>query len=53
MAPLTGMPAEKAGVKAGDYILNITDEAKGINKDTYGMSLMEAVELIRGEKGQK
>lgn len=53
MAPLTGMPAEKAGVRAGDYILKISDEAKGIDKDTYGMSLMEAVELIRGEKGTK
>ncbi len=50
IAPLSGMPAEKQGVKAGDYILKIIDKNKGIEKDTYGMSLMEAVEIIRGEK---
>jgi len=51
ISPLTGMPAEKAGVKAGDYILKVVDEGKGISKDTGGMSLPEAVEIIRGEKG--
>jgi carboxyl-terminal processing protease len=51
ISPLSGMPAEKAGVKAGDYILRIKDQAKGIDKDTSGLSLPEAVELIRGEAG--
>jgi carboxyl-terminal processing protease len=51
MAPLTGMPAEAAGVEAGDYILRIVDEAKSIDEDTYEMTTMDAVELIRGEKG--
>ncbi len=45
IAPLSGMPAEKAGVKAGDLILKIED------KETTGISLPEAVKLIRGPKG--
>jgi carboxyl-terminal processing protease len=45
IAPLSGMPAEKAGVKAGDLILKIEDE------DTAGISLPEAVKLIRGPRG--
>lgn len=49
MAPLKGMPAEKAGIKAGDYILNIKDVGKNIDVDTNRMSLPEAVDLIRGE----
>jgi len=51
MAPLKGMPAEKAGVMAGDYILHIRDEKKAIDRDTTGLSLPEAVNLIRGQKG--
>lgn len=47
IAPLKGMPAESAGVKAGDLILKIDDQ------DTTGVSLPEAVELIRGPKGTK
>lgn len=47
IAPLSGMPAEKAGVKAGDWIVKID------TKDTLGMTLPEAVKLIRGEKGTK
>ena len=48
VAPLKGMPAEAAGVQAGDYILNIKDEAKDLDIDTLGMSLPEAVDYIRG-----
>ena len=51
MAPLEDHPAIKQGVKAGDLILNIKDEEKGIDKDTVGMTLPEAVQLIRGKKG--
>jgi len=51
VAPLSGMPAEAAGIKAGDYILHIKDEKKGIDVDTTDMSLPEAVEIIRGEEG--
>jgi len=53
IAPLKGMPAEAAGVKAGDLILHIKDENKGIDEGTNGISLPEAVEKIRGPKGTK
>lgn len=51
MTPLEDHPAIKAGVRAGDLILQITDDAAGIDEDTRGMSLPEAVKLIRGKKG--
>jgi len=51
IAPLAGTPAEAAGIRAGDYILRLKDEAKGIDRDTDGLSLPEAVEIIRGPKG--
>ncbi|HSW90153.1 MAG TPA: S41 family peptidase [Patescibacteria group bacterium] len=51
IAPLKGLPAEKAGVQAGDYILHIKDPAKNVDKDTSGISLPNAVDLIRGPKG--
>jgi carboxyl-terminal processing protease len=51
MAPLDEMPAIKQGVRAGDLILNIKDEAREIDTDTIGMTLPEAVLLIRGPKG--
>jgi len=52
IAPLKGTPAYRAGVKAGDLILRIKDEKKGVDRDTAGISLPEAVNLIRGPKGQ-
>lgn len=51
MTPIKDSPAMKAGIKAGDLILKIKDESKGINKDTSGINIEEAVNLIRGEKG--
>lgn len=45
ISPLTGMPAEKAGLRPGDWILKINGE------DTSGMSVEKAVSLIRGAKG--
>jgi len=51
MAPLPGNPAEKAGIKAGDLIVHIKDDAKGIDKDTSGINLLDAVDYIRGKKG--
>ncbi|MCL5675695.1 MAG: S41 family peptidase [Patescibacteria group bacterium] len=48
VAPLKDMPAEKAGIKAGDWIVKID------GKDaTTSMTLPEAVNLIRGPKGTK
>lgn len=51
VAPLRGTPAEQAGIQAGDLILKVKDEAKGIDEETANWSLMEAVNNIRGEKG--
>lgn len=45
IAPLPDMPAQKAGLKAGDAILFIDDTS------TAGMSVDEAVSRIRGTKG--
>lgn len=50
IAPLPGSPAEKVGVKAGDYIMVIKDEAKNVELGTVGITLQEAVEAIRGPK---
>ncbi len=51
MSPLAKTPAEKAGIKAGDLILHITDKANNVDKDTTNISLDEAVNLIRGKVG--
>lgn len=51
IAPITNSPAERAGIKAGDFILHIKDEKKNVDLDTRGMSLPTAVSHIRGEKG--
>ena len=51
ITPLEDSPAKKAGLKAGDLIMHIKDEKKGIDEDTAGMSLRDAVKKIRGEKG--
>ena len=45
IAPLPLCPAEKAGFIAGDAIIRINDTS------TEGMTVDEAVRLIRGEKG--
>ena len=51
MAPLAKTPADKAGLKAGDYILKIIDKENNVDRDTLGISLQEAVEVIRGKIG--
>lgn len=51
IAPLEGSPAQKAGVQAGDFIVGIKDERKGVDKGTFGITLPEAVEAIRGPSG--
>ncbi len=45
IAPIKGMPAEKAGLRAGDKILKINNEI------TSDISIDEAVKKIRGKKG--
>ena len=45
ISPIDGTPAEKAGIKAGDFIVKIGKE------QVQGKSLMEAVKLMRGPIG--
>ena len=46
-APLSGSPAEKAGLKAGDQILAVD------GKSLVGLGFLEAVSKVRGKKGTK
>ncbi|HDP89836.1 MAG TPA: S41 family peptidase [Thioalkalivibrio sp.] len=45
IAPIDDTPAQRAGVRAGDLIIRLDD------KPVKGMSLNEAVKLMRGKKG--
>lgn len=47
IAPLPNTPADRAGVESGDRIIRIDDTS------TEGMSVDEAVTLIRGERGSE
>ncbi|MDD2680895.1 MAG: S41 family peptidase [Patescibacteria group bacterium] len=44
IAPLNGMPAEKAGLRSGDKVYAINDES------TIGLTIDQAVKKIRGPK---
>lgn len=45
VAPLDGSPAERLGIKAGDYIVKIDDT------ETHGTTVEQAVQKIRGKAG--
>lgn len=47
IVPIEGNPAEKAGLKSGDWVLKID------GKSTRNMSVQAAVALIRGQRGTK
>ena len=47
VAPLDGSPAESAGLRSGDLILAVNGES------IEGLSLLEAVNLIRGPRGSE
>ena len=45
VTPLVDSPAYRAGIKAGDYIIKLG------NKSVQGMTLQDAVQIMRGKKG--
>lgn len=45
--PIAGSPADEAGIRAGDIIKKVD------GRDTYGMSLDQAVDLITGQPGTR
>lgn len=47
IAPIDDTPAQRAGVKAGDLIIKLDDT------QVKGLTLEEAVKLMRGKKGSK
>ncbi|HSQ96244.1 MAG TPA: S41 family peptidase [Croceibacterium sp.] len=47
VSPMKGSPAEKAGIKAGDFITHVD------GKLIYGLDIDEAVEQMRGPAGSK
>ncbi len=47
IAPIEGTPAQRAGIKAGDFIVKVNDET------TKDLTLMDAVQKMRGPKGTK
>src|SRR5437867_6208737 len=47
IAPIEGTPAQKAGIRAGDFITKVNEEA------TKDLTLMDAVQRMRGPKGTK
>jgi hypothetical protein len=47
MSPIDGSPASRAGIEAGDKIIEINGES------SYGLFLEEAVKNLRGPKGSK
>ena len=53
MTTLSDTPAERAGLKSNDLILKIVDKNNKVDKDTTGITLTEAVKLIRGEIGSE
>ena len=45
ISPIEGTPADKAGIKAGDFIIRIN------NTQVKGLNLFEAVSMMRGKVG--
>lgn len=45
VAPLKDSPSEKAGIRSGDFVVAVD------GKSTEGISVEEAVQIIRGKKG--
>lgn len=58
VSPIDGTPAERAGIRARDLIVTICpteppDDWTETCRDTKNMTLLEAVQLMRGARGSK
>lgn len=47
IAPIEGTPAQRAGIRSGDFITKVNDES------TKDLTLMDAVQRMRGPKGTR
>lgn len=53
VTPIEDTPAFKSGVEPGDRIVTIEDKDTKTKKSTKGMTLQDAVGIMRGKKGSK
>jgi len=53
IAPIDGTPAARLGIRAGDVISHIRDKVAGVDIDTVGLEVQDAVKYLRGPKGSE
>jgi carboxyl-terminal processing protease len=51
VSPIEGTPASRLGIRAGDMITHVRDARTDVDTDTLGLSIQEAVNLLRGPRG--
>ncbi len=51
IAPMADTPAARLGVRAGDVITHIRDAKAGVDIETLGLTIQEAVKYLRGPRG--
>jgi carboxyl-terminal processing protease len=51
VAPISDTPASRLGMRSGDVITHIRDGRAGVDVDTVGLTLQEAVKYLRGPRG--
>jgi carboxyl-terminal processing protease len=50
ISPLSGTPAERAGLQPGDLIIHVRDDLIGVDESTSSWSLIRAQSIIRGRQ---
>jgi carboxyl-terminal processing protease len=51
VSPIANTPAARLGIRAGDVINHIRDRRAGVDVDTLGLTIQEAVKYLRGPRG--
>jgi carboxyl-terminal processing protease len=51
VSPISNTPAARLGIRAGDVINHIRDPRAGVDVDTLGLTIQEAVKYLRGPRG--